>query len=242
MDYSLMTRLLAEFLGTAILLILGNGAVANVSLKGTKGYKESSVFVAMGFGFGVMFPVLMFGGVSGAHINPAVTIGQAVMGMFPWGEVAPYVIAQLLGAAVGQLVVFLVFLPHYRQTDDAEAIFGTFATDDAAGSKVNYFITEFFATLMLVLVILAGLMLPWGKENPAAVGLGVGLVVWALVMSFGGTTGPAANPARDLMPRLLHALLPIEHKGSSKWGEAWIPVVADIAGGIAGAALVSVFL
>ena len=182
----------------------------------------------------------MFGGVSGAHINPAMTLAQAVNGMFPWNEVLPYIIAQLLGAVAGQLIVYVTYLPHYKDTDDAEAILGTFCTTDAHNDRVNYFLNEFFGTFMLVLGALCCLSLPWGKANPAAASIVVGFIVWGLVTSMGGPTGPGLNPARDLMPRLLHAILPIPNKGDSRWGEAWIPVVAPIAGAIVGAFLFKV--
>lgn len=235
MDYPLLTRVAAEFVGTAILMVFGNGAVANVELKGTKGHHSGWLTIAMGYGFGVMFPVLMFGGVSGAHINPAMTIAQAVNGLFDWGEVLPYVAAQLLGAFVGQLIVYVTYYPHYRDTEDPDAIFGTFSTTDASGSRVNYFVNEFFGTLMLVLGALSCLSLPWGESNPAAASIVVGFIVWGLVTSMGGPTGPGLNPARDLMPRLAHQILPIPHKGSSRWSEAWVPVVAPILGAIVGA-------
>lgn len=237
MEITLFTKLAAEFVGTAILMIFGNGAVANVELKNTKGHHAGWLNIAMGYGFGVMFPVLMFGSISGAHINPAMTIAQAVNGMFDWALVAPYIIAQLLGAAAGQLVVFVIYYPHYRDTDDANAIFATFSTTDAENSKSNYFLNEFFGTLVLVLGALCCLLLPWGEKDPAAAAIVVGFIVWGLVTSMGGATGPGLNPARDLMPRLLHAILPIEHKGSSRWNEAWIPVVAPICGAIVGAFL-----
>lgn len=241
-EYSLMVRLAAEFIGTAILMVFGNGAVANVELKGTKGTRSGWQIIAMGYGFGVMFPVLMFGGVSGAHINPAMTLGQAVTGMFPWSEVAPYIAAQLLGAALGQLIVYVTYLPHYRITTEPDAIFATFSTTDAENNRWNYFINEFFGTLLLVLIALCSLILPWGKSNPAAAAIVVGFIVWALVASLGGPTGPGLNPARDLMPRLLHTLLPISHKGGSRWSEAWIPVVAPIAGAIVGALIFQIFI
>ena len=233
MEYSLFIKLAAEFVGTAVLMVFGNGAVANAELKNTKGYHAGWLNIAMGYGFGVMFPVLMFGGVSGAHINPAMTLAQAINGMFPWGQVLPYIIAQLLGAVVGQLIVYITYWPHYKDTEDANAILGTFCTTDAHNDRVNYFVNEFFGTLMLVLGALCCLEMPWGKEDHAA----AAIVVWGLVTSMGGPTGPGLNPARDLMPRLLHAILPIPHKGSSRWGEAWIPVVAPIAGAIVGAFL-----
>ncbi|RSX55448.1 glycerol uptake permease [Bifidobacterium dolichotidis] len=234
MEISLFTKLAAEFVGTAVLMVFGNGAVANVELSGTKGHKAGWINIAMGYGFGVMFPVLMFGGVSGAHINPAMTLAQAVNGMFPWSLVLPYIIAQLLGAAVGQLLVYAVYYPHYQKTEDPEAILGTFCTADAYESRTNYFISEFIGTMLLVLGALCCLELQWGSSNYAAASIVVGFIVWGLVTSMGGPTGPGLNPARDLMPRLLHSLLPIKHKGKSRWNEAWIPVVAPILGGMLG--------
>ena len=237
MDYALTVRLTAELIGTAFLIIFGNGAVANVELKRTKGFHSGWLTIAMGYGFGVMFPVMMFGAVSGAHINPAMTIALAVTGSFPWSEVLPYILAQLVGAAVGQLIVYATYFPHYRETEDAEAIFASFSTTDAENSKSNYFLNEFFGTLILVLGALASLSLPWGMKNPGSAAIVVGFIVWGLVTSLGGATGPGLNPARDLVPRLLHQLLPIAHKGSSRWNEAWIPVVAPIAGAIVGAVI-----
>lgn len=142
MDYPLFTKLAAEFFGTAILMIFGNGSVANVELKNTKGHHAGWLNIAMGYGFGVMFPVLMFGSVSGAHINPAMTIAQAVNGLFPWSDVLPYIVAQLLGALLGQLIVYITYYPHYKETEDAEAILGTFCTTDADNQKVNYFLNR----------------------------------------------------------------------------------------------------
>lgn len=149
MEYSLFTKLAAEFFGTAILMIFGNGSVANVELKNTKGHHAGWLNIAMGYGFGVMFPVLMFGSVSGAHINPAMTIAQAVNGLFPWSDVLPYIVAQLLGALLGQFIVYLTYYPHYKETEDADAILGTFCTTDADNQKVNYFLNEMFGTLVL---------------------------------------------------------------------------------------------
>ena len=236
-EYSLTVRLAAELIGTALLLVFGNGAVANVELKRTKGFHSGWLTIAMGYGFGVMFPVMMFGAVSGAHINPAMTIALATVGTFPWSEVLPYILAQLIGAAVGQLIVYITYYPHYKATDDAAAIFATFSTNDAANSRSNYFLNEFFGTLILVFGALTSLSLPWGVKNPGSAAIVVGFIVWGLVTSLGGPTGPGLNPARDLVPRLLHQLLPIPNKGTSRWNEAWIPVVAPILGAILGAFL-----
>lgn len=183
----------------------------------------------------------MFGAVSGAHINPAMTIAQAVNGLFDWSLVLPYIIAQLLGAAAGQLVVYITYYPHYKDTENANAILGTFCTTDAHNDRINYFVNEFFGTLVLVFGALCCLSMPWGEADHAAASIVVGFIVWGLVTSMGGPTGPGLNPARDLMPRLLHAILPIPSKGSSRWGEAWIPVVAPILGAIVGAFVFKLF-
>ncbi|MDF7664176.1 aquaporin family protein [Bifidobacterium sp. ESL0763] len=240
MEFTLFQKLAAEFLGTMILLILGNGSVANTNLKECKGHESGWINIALGYGLGVMVPVLMFGSVSGAQINPAMSIGQAISGIFPWSEVLPYIIAQLLGALVGQLIVYLMYLPHYNLETDPDLIFGSFSTFDATGSKVNYFFTELIATAVMAFSSVACLKLPWGQKYPATAAIVLGLIITAMVTSMGGPTGAALNPARDLMPRLLHQILPIPHKGSSRWGDAWIPVVAPIIGATLGIGLLKI--
>lgn len=236
-----LTQFMAEFAGTAILMLFGNGAVANSELARTKGHGSGWLDIAMGYGIGVMVPVAMFGTIS-AQFNPAMTIGQAVNGMIGWGPACLLIIAQLLGAFIGQFLVWAMYKPHYDETEDSNAIFGSFATTDAFNNKFNYFINEMIGTFVLVFGALLVLSLKWGEQNPMAAAIVVGFIVWGLVTSLGGATGPALNPARDLMPRLLHQLLPIAHKGSSRWGEAWIPVVAPIAGGILGAFAANLFI
>ncbi|WP_203641028.1 MIP/aquaporin family protein [Levilactobacillus andaensis] len=234
MHYSLFIRCIAEFVGTAIMVGLGNGSVANVELKGTKGYQGGWVLIGFGYGIGVMIPALMFATISGAQINPAMTIGAAVVGNFPWHEVLPYIIAQLLGAFVGQLAVVIAYKPYYDRTTDAEAILGTFSTIDAAGSSLNGFVNEFLGTFLLVLGAVA---MTADKVDSRADFIGLGFLVMCLVVSLGGATGPALNPARDIAPRILHAIWPFEHKGSSQFGYAWVPIVAPIAGAIAATVL-----
>ena len=253
---------LSEFLGTAILLMLGNGAVANVELKGTKGHASGWLTIAIGYGMGVMIPALMFGNVSGNHINPAFTIGLAVGGAFSWAQVAPYIAAQLLGAIVGQAIVVAVYRPYYQKTKSSEAILASFATTDNAekdrkGKLVNGFLNEFFGSFILFFgaVMMTSAYFGasavnqqsqyievYGKDMVVAASnaagslavahLALGFLVMVLVTSFGGPTGPALNPARDFGPRLLHHFLPEsilgEHKGSSEWWYAWVPVVAPI--------------
>ena len=232
MEYSLFTKLAAEFIGTAILILLGNGSVANVELKGTKGNGSDWLVIAVGYGCGVMVPALMFGSVSGAQINPAMTIALAANGMFPWGEVLPYVIAQMLGAIFGQLVVYFAYKPHYDQTSNAESILGTFSTIDASNSLWNGFVNEFVGSFLLFFGAIALTTAAYFKKDISSVYIALGLLVSTLVASLGGATGPALNPARDLGPRLVHALLPIKHKGSSQWNYAAIPVVAPILAGL----------
>ena len=240
MDYSLMMQLVAEFLGTMLIVTIGNGTVAAVSLKGSKAHGAGWLTIAVGYGIAVGLPVLMFGAVSGAHLNPAMTIAQAVTGMFTWSLVLPYICAQLLGAAVGQLIVWVVFKPQYDATEDPEAILGTFST--SAMTPVSYFFSEFFGTMILALGVFASLKMPWGAKNPAAATLMIVPLLIGLVTSFGGASGPALNPARDLMPRLLHQFLPIPHKGTSHWGTSWIPVVSPILGAIVGTLIFQLFV
>ncbi|MCI1920684.1 MAG: aquaporin family protein [Liquorilactobacillus nagelii] len=234
MHYSLFVRCLAEFIGTAVMVALGNGSVANVELKGTKGFHGGWVLIGFGYGIGVMIPAMMFATVSGAQINPAMTLALAVTGNFSWSEVLPYIIAQLLGAIVGQLLIVLAYKPYYDETTNSESILGTFATIDAANSWVNGFINEFIGTFLLVL---GALCITADKVDSRADFIGLGFLVMCLVVSFGGPTGPALNPARDLGPRLLHALWPFKFKGSSQFNYSWVPVVAPIVGAIAAAVL-----
>lgn len=237
MEYSFFAKLAAEFLGTAILVLLGNGSVANVELKGTKGNGSDWLVIAVGYGCGVMVPALMFGTISGAQINPAFTIGLAVSGMFSWSQVLPFIIAQMLGAIFGQLVVYFAYKPHYDLTTNTESILGTFSTIDASHSSWNGFANEFIGSFVLFFGATAFTHAPYFDANKGSVFIALGFLVGTLVASLGGATGPALNPARDLGPRLVHAMLPIKHKGSSQWGYASVPVVAPILAGICAVAL-----
>ena len=237
MEYSFFAKLAAEFLGTAILVLLGNGSVANVELKGTKGNGSDWLVIAVGYGCGVMVPALMFGTISGAQINPAFTIGLAVSGMFSWSQVLPFIIAQMLGAIFGQLVVYFAYKPHYDLTTNTESILGTFSTIDASHSSWNGFANEFIGSFVLFFGATAFTHAPYFEANKGSVFIALGFLVGTLVASLGGATGPALSPARDLGPRLVHAMLPIKHKGSSQWGYASVPVVAPILAGICAVAL-----
>ncbi len=232
MDNALSTRLMAELIGTAFLVILGNGAVANVELKGTKGYHGGWILIGFGYGIGVMVPAMMFATISGAQINPALTLGLAMDGLFPWDEVIPYIAAQMVGAVIGQLIVVWTYKPYYDKTDNPESILGTFSTIDAVSSAKNGFINEFVGTFILIFGALAITKDIAFKTNIALANFTLGFLVLTLVVSLGGATGPALNPARDLGPRLVHALYPLKHKGSSQWWYAWVPVVAPILAGI----------
>ncbi|WP_411675671.1 MIP/aquaporin family protein [Caproicibacter sp.] len=236
MHYSLAVRAVCEMIGTAILILFGNGAVANVDLKGTKGYHNGWILIAIGYGVGVMIPVLMFGPISGAQINPAMTLGLAVNGLFPWSEVLIYIIAQLIGAMLGQIALFAIYYPFYKKTEDASHILGTCSTIPA-GDYFNGFIAEFFGTFLLVLGAMFILNSTALKSTVGIGQLALGFLVCTLVASLGGPTGPGLNPARDLGPRIVHSMLPLANKGKSQWAYAWIPVVAPIAG-----SMIAVFL
>ncbi|MCL1871990.1 MAG: aquaporin family protein [Promicromonosporaceae bacterium] len=233
----LWVRLAVEFIGTAILLIIGNGTVANVHLKGSKGYRGGWNLIAMGYGLGVMIPAMMFGGISGNHINPGFTLGLAVFGLFPWHLVPLYMLAQLLGAMAGQLAIVVTHKPYYDQTDSAEDVLATFATINAAGSRLNGFLSELLGSVVLFSCALGLVHSPLMANEPGVAHLGIGFLVWALVVGLGGPTGPALNPARDLGPRLVHQLLPtsvLHHKGTSDWRYGWVPIAAPLLGGIIG--------
>lgn len=232
MHDTLLVRCIAEFIGTAIMVALGNGSVANVELKGTKGYHGGWILIGFGYGIGVMIPAMMFGSISGANINPAMTLALAFTGEFPWAEVTPYIVAQMLGAIFGQLLIVLAYKPHYDKTTASDCILGTFATIDESHSRLNGFINEFIGTFIL---IFGALSLTSDKIDARADFIGLGFLVMCLVISFGGATGPALNPARDLGPRLLHFVWPFKFKGSSQFSYSWVPVVAPIAGAVSAA-------
>lgn len=236
-----ISRYIAEFFGTAILVILGNGAVANSFLKGTTANGTNGQsnggwnFIAWGFGFGVMLPAMLFGSISGNHINPAITIGEAACGIFPWDHVVPYIVAQMLGAIGGQLLVVAIYWIYFKNTpDDPGAILACFSTGDALDNKLNGFVTEFIDTAILGFIAMGLYRGMFFKQSIDIANIGIGLVITALVMAGGGPTGPALNPARDLGPRIVHAILPIPNKGDSNWGYSWIPVVATTLGCILG--------
>lgn len=232
MEYTLLTRSLFEFLGTFILLLMGNGVCANCSLEKSKAKGAGWVVICFAWGLAVLCGVFVSGSISGAHLNPAVSIGLALAGDFSWAEVLPYSIAQILGAICGAGTVYAVFKDHFDATDDPDTKLGVFCTIPAIPSVFRNLLSEIIGTFVLMLMILS----IGHKVNAPAMGLGslnafqVTFVIVAIGMSLGGTTGYAINPARDLGPRLAHALLPIRGKGSSQWSYAWIPILGPIIG------------
>jgi glycerol uptake facilitator protein len=220
-----MTPFMGELIGTALLIIFGAGVCANVNLK--KSFAEGSgwIVIAFGWGFAVTMAAYAVGSVSGAHLNPAVTIALAVLGTFPWNDVVLYVIAQLIGAAV----IYLHFLPHWEETADAPTKLGIFATSPAVDQPHANVVSEVIGTFILIIGILTiGANQFTDGLNP----LVVGFLVTAIGLSLGGTIGYAINPARDLGPRIAHFLLPIPGKGHSNWKYAWVPVIGPVAGSI----------
>jgi len=241
----LMEAFVAELVGTCILVILGDGVVANVVLARTKGNQSGWIVITAGWGLAVAIAVYSVGRISGAHINPAVTIGLAAIGQFPWANVGAYVLAQLVGAFLGAVVVWISYRPHWAATDDAEAKLGVFATGPEIRSPGANLVTEMVGTAVLVFGVLA-IAANAGEMTAGTVDLSsvfatginpllVGVLVWSIGLSLGGRRSIDKNPARDLGPRLAHAMLPIPGKGRSDWGYAWVPVVGPLAGGVLGA-------
>ncbi len=235
-----MTEYFAEFIGTSILILLGNGVVANVNLKKTNGENSGWIVITAGWGMAVFVAVLVVGPYSGAHINPAVTIGVALAGLFEWSKVPGFIAAQLLGAIMGGFFVYAFYKDHFNATDDADAKKACFCTAPGLRNIPRNFLSELIGTFVLIASVLFMSLRDVqidGMEN-VKVGLGslealpVGLVVFAIGMSLGGTTGYAINPARDLGPRIIHAILPIKGKRGSDWSYSWIPIIAPIAGAI----------
>ncbi len=243
-----MSEFAAEFIGTMILILLGDGVVANVCLKGTKGCSGGWIVIAMGWGLGVFTAVMVAEQFSGAHLNPAVTLGLAAAGKFAAAKVPLFIAAQFLGAAAGALLVWLFYKDHYDISTDQGAILGTFATGPAIRNPLRNLLSELIGTFVLLTAVLyaAGPKITM-TGGDAKIGLGslgaipVAFVVIGIGLSLGGTTGYAINPARDLGPRVIHALVPIPNKGASDWGYSWVPIVGPILGALL-AALVSAFI
>ena len=234
-----MREFAGEFIGTMILILLGDGVVANVCLKGTKGCNAGWIVITMGWGLAVFTAVMVSEPLSGADLNPAVTIGLAAAGRFSAAKVPLFLAAQFLGAAAGALLVWLFYKDHYDISTDQGTILGTFATGPAIRNPLRNVLSEVIGTFVLLTAVLYAAspkIAMTGGE--AKIGLGslgaipVAFVVIGIGLSLGGTTGYAINPARDLGPRFIHSLVPIPNKGTSDWGYSWVPIVGPILGAL----------
>jgi glycerol uptake facilitator protein len=223
-----MSSFLGEVTGTMLLIILGAGVVAGVVLNRSKAHKSGWIVITVGWGLAVAMAVYAVGNISGAHLNPAVTLGLVVAGQFPWADAPAYIVAQMIGGFLGAVVVWVHYLPHWKVTESPADKLAVFSTDPAIPHTLANLVSEIIGTFVLVFGILAI------GSNTLAQGLNpivVGLLVVSIGVSLGGTTGYAINPARDFAPRLAHAVLPIAGKGDSNWGYAWIPIVGPLIGG-----------
>lgn len=230
-----MTAFTAELIGTFLLILLGCGVVANVVLNNTKGQNSGWIVITTGWALAVYIAVVVASPYSGAHINPAVSIGLAVAGKFPWASVPLYIAAQFLGAMAGSFLVWVIYKDHFNQTEEPDLKLAVFSTIPQIRHKVRNILSELVGTFVLVFTVLFFTDATI-TESETVIGLGslgalpVALLVWGIGLSLGGTTGYAINPARDLGPRLTHAMLPIKDKANNDWGYSWIPVLGPIAG------------
>jgi glycerol uptake facilitator protein len=221
-----MTAFMGEVIGTALLITLGNGVVANVVLKKTYGNSGGWIVITLGWAMAVFIGVIVSASASGAHLNPAVTVALAMAGKFDWDKVPLYMLAQLLGACIGSLLMWLSYRKHFDATEEDHL--GIFCTRGAIASPFNNLVTEIIASFVFMMAVFS-IVSPEAKIGSIDA-LPVSLVVLAIGLSLGGPTGYAINPARDLGPRIMHALLPIKGKGSSNWKYAWVPIVGPIIG------------
>jgi glycerol uptake facilitator protein len=233
-----MSAFMGEVIGTMILIVFGAGIGAGSTLKKSYSNNAGWIVITIAWGLAVTMGVFAVGSISGAHLNPAVTLALAINGSFPWADVPGYMLAQVIGAIIGAALVFFHYLPHWKETEDPGAKLGVFATGPAIPHTFSNLFSEVFGTFILVL----GLLFIGANNfteglNPIA----VGLLIVVIGMSLGGTTGYAINPARDLGPRIAHFILPIPGKGGSNWGYSWIPVVGPLLGGAMGAVFYQAF-
>jgi glycerol uptake facilitator protein len=225
-----MTPFIGELIGTTLLIVLGDGVVANVVLSKTKGYSGGLIAITFGWSMAVFVGVYVSAASSGAHLNPAVTIALAYAGKFEWGNVLLYIVAQFIGAMLGAFLVWLAYKQHFDETEDANNKLGVFCTAPAKRSRPHNFVTEFIGTFVFMFAVLS---ITKSSSNLGSLdALPVALVVLAIGLSLGGPTGYAINPARDLGPRIMHFLLPIKNKRDSDWAYSWIPVVAPVSGAL----------
>jgi glycerol uptake facilitator protein len=230
-----MNEFTAELIGTMLLIILGNGVVANVVLKGTKGNNGGWMVITTGWALAVYVGVVIAGPYSGAHLNPAVTLALAIVGKFAWSKVGMFILAQLIGSMIGAFVVWVVYRDHFNTTNDPNTEMAAFCTAPAIHNRLFNLLSEIVGTFVLVFVIfyftnaeITDAKTPIGLGSLGAIP--VAFLVWAIGLSLGGTTGYAINPVRDFGPRLVHALVPLKNKCSSNWTYAWIPIIGPFIG------------
>ena len=226
----MMTPFLGELIGTCILVVLGDGIVANVVLNKTKGHGSGWIAITLGWSMAVFVAVYSVAAVSGAHINPAASIALAASGKFPWADVPLYIAGQMIGAMIGALIVWISYRQHFEETLDGDAKLAVFCTGPAIRSPLNNLASEVIGTFILIFGVLS--MVSPQSSLGSLDALPAALLVLGIGLSLGGTTGFAINPARDLGPRIMHAILPISNKRDSDWGYSYIPVVGPIAGGL----------
>lgn len=237
-----MSAFTAELIGTMFVILLGNGVVANVLLKGTKGNNAGWMVITTGWALAVFVGVVIASPFSGAHLNPAVTMALAIVNKFSWSNVGSYLLAQFIGAMIGSFLVWVVYIDHFKSTTDADTQLAVFSTSPAIRNLLFNLLSEIVGTFVLVFVIFyftnAEIM---DAKTPIGLGsvgaLPVAFLVWAIGLSLGGTTGYAINPVRDFGPRIVHALLPIRQKGSSNWKYAWVPIIGPFIGAAIAAVL-----
>ena len=231
-----MNPYIAELIGTGLLLLLGSGVVANMLLPKTKGHGGGIMEISTAWAFAVFVGVVVAGPYSGAHLNPAVTVGLAIAGKFEWALAPGYILAQVLGAMIGVGIAWLMYKDHYDSCDDPATIAGPFGTSPAIRNLPLNFFSELVGTFVLILVILYNQGATLGDANQTPVGMGslgalpVALLIWVIGLGLGGTTGYAINPARDFGPRLMHQLLPIKGKGKTDWSYSWVPILGPLVG------------
>lgn len=234
-----MTHFIGELIGTFILVLLGDGAVGGAILGKSKAEHSGWIVISTGWGLGAIMAVFVAGRLSGAHLNPAVTIALAVVGKFPWSEVPIYILAQFIGAFLAGVAIWIHYYSHFKETKNKDEVLATFSTGPQVRNPLINLFNEALGTAILLIGILGILA---NKLADGIAPLALGMLIWAIVLCLGGPTGTAINPARDLAPRIVHALFPIEGKRDSDWGYAWIPVVGPIIGGIIGAVIFTRFL
>ena len=230
-----MSPFTSELIGTMLLILLGTGVVANAILKGTKGFNSGWMVITTGWAMAVYVGVVFATPYSGAHLNPAVTLGLAITGKFPWSDVGIYILAQVLGAMIGSFLMWIVYRDHFNATTEPDIQLAVFSTSPAIQNRLYNLLSEIVGTFVLMFVIFhfTGAEIT-GQKSPIGLGslgaLPVAFLVWAIGLSLGGPTGYAINPARDLGPRLIHSILPMKGKGTSNWKYAWIPIIGPLIG------------